>query len=336
MSWRPLAAAVAGGGALVVLTLRHPLAGVAAAPAVAMATTLLAVLLPHHPWRGATPLVTWVAGGRRTVCCAALLLPCSAAIAVPLPALVLSLPASALPACLLYLGAGVLFAAGLALHAPTGIAATARTAAAVVVLYGGPLYLLMVAELFADPTRGIAAALFLWPPAVAAALTQIDLARLPWPYAHLPLAYYPYHYPAAPWAALPLGLAALALHLTLWHHPRRGWRTNLEGDATRPPRHPAHGRVASPPVDGGPPPAIRPSGASRSRRPFLEGDATRPPRHPAHGRVASPPVDGGPTPAIRPSGASRSRRPFLEGDATRPPRHLPPLRLATPEAAGGL
>lgn len=42
-------------------------------------------------------------------------------------------------------------------------------------------------------------------------------------------------------------------------------RPDMEGDGTRPPRHPAQLRLASPPVDGELSPTRRPSGASRSR-----------------------------------------------------------------------
>jgi len=224
MNRPPLAAAAAGGAALLVVAVCHPLAAVAAAPAAAMVAALLAVALPGHPWRGATPVVAWLTAGRPSACRAALLLPWAAGMVTTLPALCLALPLPALPVALLYLTAAVLLATGLALHAPTAATACARTAAGAALLYGAPLYLLLVAELFAHPEQAIAAALPLWPPAAAAALTGVDLARLPWAYAHLPLAYYPYHYPAALLAALPIAFAALSFHLTLWRRPHRGWR----------------------------------------------------------------------------------------------------------------
>lgn len=217
------AGAAAAAACLLAVAARHPFAAVAAAPAVAMAAVLVAVVLPGHPWRGATPVVVWLTAGRATACRTALLAPCSAGVVAALPALCLALPVGTLPVALLYLAAAVLFAAGLALHAPTTLAATARTIGAATLLYGVPLYLLLVAELFARPEQAIGAALPLWPPAVAAALTGVDLARLPWPYGHLPLAYYPYHYPNTLLAAALLSLPAAALHLTLWRRPRRGW-----------------------------------------------------------------------------------------------------------------
>jgi len=224
MKRAPLAAAGAGAAGLLALATRHPFAAVAATPAVAMAAALLAVVLPGHPWRGATPVVAWLTVGRATACGAALLTPCTAGIVAILPALCLALPLPALPVALPYLAAAVLLASGICLHAPTAATACARTAAVATLLYGVPLYLLLVAELAPRPEQVIAALLPLWPPAVAATLTGVDLARLPWAYAHLPLAYYPYHYPGAVSAALLLALAALPLHLTLWRRPRRGWR----------------------------------------------------------------------------------------------------------------
>jgi len=217
-------AAAAAAIPLIVLAAYHPMAAVAAAPAVAMAVALLATLLPGHPWRGATPVVAWLTAGRPAACRAALLAPAAAGALVALPTLLLALPPTALPGGLLYLATAVLLTAGVALHAPTGMAACARTAAVALLLYGVPLYLLAIAELFPHPEQAIAVALPFWPPALAASLTGVDLARLPWAYANLPLAYYPYRYPSPPLATLGLLLPAAALHLTLWRRPHRGWR----------------------------------------------------------------------------------------------------------------
>lgn len=220
----PLAAATVAAAALLALAIRHPLAAVGAAPGLAMVAALGFLLGPGHGWRGATPTLTWLAAGRTAAIRATLVEPCVAGIVVAVPTLVVVLPVAALPAALVYLAVGVALATGLSLHAASAATAATRVAAALALLYGAPLYLLSVAELFARPEQAIAAALPLWPPAVAAALTGVDLARLGWAYAHLPLAYYPYHYPGALLAALPIAIAALFLHLTLWRRPHRGWR----------------------------------------------------------------------------------------------------------------
>ncbi|RMF83193.1 MAG: hypothetical protein D6739_07540 [Nitrospirae bacterium] len=97
-------------------------------------------------------------------------------------------------------------------------------AALLFLLYALPPYAIAVAELTPWPAAVMQAALLLWPAGAAAACTGVDLARLPWFYAHLPLAYYPYRYPSPGAAALPLAAAAAGLHLLLWRRPRPGWR----------------------------------------------------------------------------------------------------------------
>ncbi len=224
MNRASLAVATVAAVALLAVALRHPLAAVGAAPGLAMVAALGVLLCPGHGWRGAAPTLTWVVAGPTAAAQMALVGPCIAGIAVALPTLVALLPVAALPAALVYLAVGVALATGLSLRATTAATAAGRVAAALALLYGAPLYLLLVAELFPHPEQAIATALPLWPPAVAAALTGVDLARQGWAYAHLPLAYYPYHYPAALLAALPIAAAALSLHLTLWRRPHYGWR----------------------------------------------------------------------------------------------------------------
>ncbi len=228
----PALVAVATAG-LLALGRHHPLALAGAAPPVAMATALLATCLPGHPWRGATPTLTWLVVGCARAARTALLGPWTAGLLATLPALLLTLPPAALPGAVLYLVAAIALGTGLTLQARTAAAALTRVATALALLYAVPLYLLAVAELLPRPERVIAALLPVWPPAVAAALTGVDLARLPWAYAHLPLAYYRYHYPS-PWlAAALLALPALTLHLTLWRRPRRGWRRSIWSNAMR-------------------------------------------------------------------------------------------------------
>jgi len=205
-----------------------PLLALALTPAIAGVALIATVTRPSAPWHGRTPTLVWLARGPMRLVGAACVAPLVIGL-VAAGAATIDLPVAAVPGFFLYLASTLLLITWTTLARGEAGQGVATGLGLLALLYGLPLAVLAVAELFPQPQRIIAAALPLWPPAVAAGLLRADLMRLPWFYANLPVAYYPYAYPAAWLAAVLLALPALLLHAYSWlrRTPPTGWRQPL-------------------------------------------------------------------------------------------------------------
>lgn len=215
--------AILAGGALAGGTAR--LLAPALAPAIAAVAAVATLAGESWRWSGATPALVWLSRGATGLSAATLGPPLAAGLLAGAGGTA-GLPPAALPGYGVYLAAVLALATGAALLRTAADRGAATALSAVTLLYALPLVVLAVAELFPRPEAAIAAALALWPPAIAAGLAGVDLMRLPWCYTNLPVAYYPYAYPS-PWlAAGLLALPALLLHARLWlrRTPPAGWR----------------------------------------------------------------------------------------------------------------
>jgi hypothetical protein len=188
----------------------------AAMPAIAGIAVVADLTRPTAMWYGRTPTLVWLARGRVALLGRA----CGPPLAVSLMATLASgavLPLAALPALLLYLAAVQLLIGGATLLRGDPGQGAATGIALLILLYGAPLAVLAVAELFPHPEQA------------AAGLVHADLMRLPWFYSNLPVAYYPYAYPAAWLAAACLALPTLLSLTFSWlrRTPPTGWSQPL-------------------------------------------------------------------------------------------------------------
>jgi len=201
-----------------------PLLALGLTPAVAGVAVIATVTRPSAPWHGRTPTLVWLARGPmpllRDAGAPALVIGLVATIAGSI-----DLPLAALPGFFCYLASALLLITWATLARGEAGQGVVTGLTLLALLYGLPLVVLAVAELFPQPQRTIAAALPLWPPAVAAGLLRADLMRLPWFYANLPVSYYPYAYPTAWLGAGLLAVPALLLHARSWlrRTPPTGW-----------------------------------------------------------------------------------------------------------------
>jgi len=205
-----------------------PLVTLALIPAVAGVALIGVVTRPSAPWYGRTPTLVWLARGRLRLLRAACVPPLVIGL-VATAASSVDLPLPALPGFFLYLASALLLITWATLARGEAGQGAVTGLGLLVLLYGLPLVVFAVAELFPQPERAIAAALPLWPPAVAAGVLHADLMRLPWCYANLPVSYYPYTYPTAWLGAGLLALPALLLHAYSWlrRSPPTGWSQPL-------------------------------------------------------------------------------------------------------------
>jgi hypothetical protein len=205
-----------------------PLFALALTPAVAGVALIAVLTRPSAPWYGYTPTLVWLARGRQRLGAAACVPPLVIGL-VAAGASTVDLPLAAVPGLFLYLASALLLIASATLARSEAGRGVITGLTLLALLYGLPLVVLAVAELFPQPERTIAVALSLWPPAIAAGLLPVDLMRLPWCYANLPVSYYPYAYPTAWLSAGLLALPALLLTTVSWlgRTPPTGWRQPL-------------------------------------------------------------------------------------------------------------
>jgi len=205
-----------------------PLLALAVTPAIAGVALIATMTRPAAPWYGHTPTLVWLARGPirllRDAGAPPLVIGLVATIAGGV-----DLPLAAWPGFFCYLASALLLITWAMLARDEAGPGVATGLGLLALLYGLPLVVLAVAELFPQPERIIAAALPLWPPAIAAGLLRADLMRLPWFYANLPVSYYPFAYPTAWLGAGLLAVPALLLHAYSWlrRTPPTGWRQTL-------------------------------------------------------------------------------------------------------------